>query len=209
MANPKIEQRAYHGEIDSEAMARALVVQFDQGATRAHWIRGENGRAIVQVQARREHGDPEMTVTVQITPSATGVVISLAEQRWFGVAADLAKSGLLALLNPWNIIGELDDIARNVRRIQLRDELWKAVESYCRGVGAGSGVGPGSQRVTCSYCGSPNPVGELLCYACRAPLAEVQPIACPRCGFLNVPEAEICQNCSTVLKMGRKATCNL
>ncbi|HEY88824.1 MAG TPA: hypothetical protein G4N98_03700 [Thermoflexia bacterium] len=118
MADQKIEQHAYHGEIDSEALARALVVQFEQGDTRAHWMRGEQGRAVVQVQARRrERGDPEMTVTVQITSSATGVVISLAEQRWFGVAADLAKSGLLTLLNPWNIIGELDDIARNVRRI--------------------------------------------------------------------------------------------
>ena len=200
MADPKIEQRAYHGKIDSEALARALVVQFDQGDTRAHWMRGEQGRAVVQVQARRrERGDPEMTVTVQITSSATGVVVSLAEQRWFGVAADLAKSGLLTLLNPWNIIGELDDIARNVRRIQLRDELWEAVEGYCRGLGAGIGVGPAIQRVTCPYCGSPNPVGELLCYACRAPLAAVQPIACPRCGFLNAPEVEICQNCHTAL----------
>ena len=200
MTAPKIEQRAYHGEIAAEAMARALVVQFDAGDTRAHWMRGENGRAVVQVQARqREHGDPEMAVTVHITASETGVVVSIAEQRWFGVAADLAKSGLLTLLNPWNIIGELDDIARNVRRIQLRAELWEAVEGYCRGVGAGSGVGPAAHRVSCPYCGSPNPVGELNCHACRAPLVEVQPVACSRCGFLNDPTAELCQNCHVAL----------
>jgi len=196
MVNSEMEQRAYHGDIDAEDMARALVVQFNQGETRAQWMRGKAGRTVVQVQTRkREYRDPEGAITLHLTPSKTGIVVSMAEQRWLGVAADLAKSGLLTLLNPWNIINELDDIARNVRRIQLRDEVWNAVELYCRTVGSGSGVGPGPQHVVCPYCGTPNELGSMICQACRAPLAEAQPVACPRCGFLNDPDARYCVNC--------------
>jgi len=196
MVNSEMEQRAYHGDIDAEDMARALVVQFNQGETRAQWMRGKAGRTVVQVQTRkREYRDPEGAITLHLTPSKTGIVVSMAEQRWLGVAADLAKSGLLTLLNPWNIINELDDIARNVRRIQLRDEVWNAVELYCRTVGSGSGVGPGPQHVVCPYCGTPNELGSMICQACRAPLAEAQPVACSRCGFLNDPDARYCVNC--------------
>lgn len=200
MVKSEMEQRAYHGRIDPEDMARALVVQFNESETAAQWMRGERGRAVVQIKSRRaERGEATTAVTLHITPSETGVVVSVAEQRWVGVAADLARSGLMTLLNPWNIIGEIDDIARNVRRIQLRDEVWSAVETYCRGVGAGTGVGPRSQSVVCPYCGTPNPVGTLKCEACRAPLAEQQPIACPHCGFLNEPHAQSCVNCRSSL----------
>jgi hypothetical protein len=204
MINSEMEQRAYHGEIDAEDMARALVVQFNQGETRAQWMRGKAGRTVVQVQTRkREYRDPQGAITLHLTPSKTGIVVSMAEQRWLGVAADLAKSGLLTLLNPWNIIHELDDIARNVRSIQLRDEIWNAVELYCRTAGSGSGVGPGPQHVVCPYCGTPNELGSMICQACRAPLAEAQPVACPRCGFLNDPDARTCVNCQAKFDIQR------
>jgi ribosomal protein L40E len=195
-----MEQRAYHGEIDTEKMAQALVIQFNQGETRAQWMRGEAGRSVVQVRSvKRGHRDPSTAVTLHITPSKTGVVVSMAEQQWVGVAADLARSGMMALLNPWNLIGEIDDIARNVRRLQLRDEIWQAVETYCRGIGAGTGAAPHVQQIVCPYCGTPNEVGALNCHACRAPLAEAQPKVCPRCGFLNNPRALTCVNCHTRL----------
>jgi NADH:ubiquinone oxidoreductase subunit len=202
MVKNEMEQRAYHGDIDIEDMARALVIQFNQGETRAQWMRGKAGRAVVQVQMRkREWQDPDRgAITLHLTPSKTGTVVSMAEQRWLGVAADLAKSGLLTLLNPWNIIGEIDDIARNVRSIQLREELWNAVELYCRSAGSGTGVGPSPQHIVCPYCGTPNELGTMICQACRAPLAEAQPVACARCGFLNDPKASYCVNCQAPLR---------
>ncbi len=201
MVKSEMEQRGYHGDLDAEDMARALVVQFNQGETRAQWMRGKAGRAVVQIRMRkREWRDPEGAITLHLTSSETGLVVSMAEQRWLGVAADLAKSGLLTILNPWNIVGELDDIARNVRSIQLRDELWNAVELYCRTAGAGSGVGPAPQHVVCPYCGTPNELGTMICQACRGPLAEAQPVACAKCGFLNDPDAQYCVNCQAPLK---------
>ncbi len=201
MVKSAMEQRAYHGKVSPEDMARALELQFNEGETRAQWMRGEAGRAVVQVQSRKvEPGEPTTAVTLHITPSKTGVIVSMAEQQWMGIAADLARTGLKTLLNPWSIIGELDDIARNMRRLQLREELWQAVEAYCRGVGAGTGVGPQVQHVVCPYCGTPNEIGKPNCAACRAPLAEGQPVTCARCGFLNDYRNDRCVSCGSPLK---------
>ncbi len=155
---------------------------------------------MVQIISREQRpGDASRAATVHIAPSQTGVVVSIAEQPWLGVAAGLARSGLRTLLNPWNLIGELDDIARYVRRLQLRGEIWKAIEVYCRNVGAGTGVGPAAGSLACPYCGTLNEIGMPNCRACRAPLAEMQPVVCQRCGFLNEPEAQSCVNCREAL----------
>lgn len=196
----KVEQRLYHGEISAEDMARALVLRFDQGETRAQWLRSETDRAVVQVQSRKvERGDPDTAVTVHITPSTRGVTVSVSEQRWLGVAADLAKTGVMGWLNPLRLLNELDDIARNVRWLGLGSEIWDAVDEYCQSRGSGRGTAAAFQNVVCSYCGTPNDIGTHTCQACRAPLAEVQPQVCARCGFLNDPEAALCVNCGAKL----------
>ncbi len=202
MSSGTVEQRTYQGKIDPVDMAQALATQFEGGDTRAQWVRGERGRAILQVQGRRvDPDDPTVAVTLHITPTESGgAVISMSEQQWWGVAADLAKSGMLTLLNPWNLLGELDDIARNFQRIQLRDEIWQAVETYCRNLGSGGGVAPQAQHVICPYCGTPNPLGTLTCQSCHAPLTKAQPITCPRCGFVNEPHAGRCVNCGVPFK---------
>lgn len=195
-----VEQRAYHGELAPEELARALVVRFNEGETRAHWMAGQAGRAVVQIQNRQhEYGDPSTAVTVHISPTKTGITVSVSEQKILGVAADMAKTGVAAWLNPMRLIGELDDIARNVRWLGLRSEVWKAVDEYCRNHGSSRGAGGILANVICPYCGTPNDIGAQNCKACRAPLAEAQPIVCGRCGFLNEPQAELCVNCSAKL----------
>ncbi|MBC7251373.1 MAG: zinc ribbon domain-containing protein [Anaerolineae bacterium] len=92
---------------------------------------------------------------------------------------------------------ELDDIARNVSKLNLPQEVWKVVEEYMRSVGAGLGMAPGKMLVTCRYCGVGNPVGQGQCSACGAPLADVQPITCPRCGQLLPRHTRFCTRCGT------------
>lgn len=196
----KVEQRAYHGEISPEDLARTLVLRFNEGETRAHAIKGEAGRAVIQIQNRRvEFGDPNTAVTVQVSPTKTGITVAVSEQKLLGVAADMAKSGVKAWLNPLNLLGELDDIARNVRWMGLRTEIWKAVDEYCQAQGSGRGAAGLLLNVVCPYCGTPNDVGTQTCAACKAPLAEAQPIVCGRCGFLNQPEGSLCINCGAKL----------
>lgn len=200
----KVEQRLYHGKISAEDMARTLVLRFDQGETRAQAIRGEGGRAVVQIQSRNvERSDPNTAVTVHITPTDIGVTVAVSEQQWLGVAADLAKTGVMGWLNPLRLLGELDDIARNVRWLGLRSEIWKAVDEYCQSRGSGRGTAAALQTVICPYCDTPNPIGAYICQACRGSLAEAQPIVCPNCGFLNEPEASLCVNCGTRILLKR------
>ena len=103
-------------------------------------------------------------------------------------------------LNPMRLLGELDDIARNVRWLGLRSEIWEAVDEYCQSRGSGRGAAAAFQNIVCPYCGTPNDIGTHTCQACRAPLAEVQPIVCARCGFLNAPEGTLCVNCGAHIK---------
>lgn len=195
-----VEQRAYHGELPPQDLARALVVRFNEGETAAHWMEGQAGRAVVQIQNRkREYGDPSTAVTIHISPTKTGITVSVSEQKVLGVAADMAKTGVKAWLNPMRLIGELDDIARNVRWLGLRSEVWKAVDEYCRNQGSARGAAGVLSNVICPYCGTPNDIGAQNCKACRAPLAEAQPIVCGRCGFMNAPQAQFCVNCSAKL----------
>lgn len=197
----KVEQRSYHGNLSPDDMARALVMRFDEGDTRAQWMRDAEKRAVVQVRSRKaEHGDPNTAVTVHITPSETGVVVSVSEQKWLGVAADLARTGVKGWLNPMRLLNEIDDIARNVRWLGMRSEIWKAVEEYCQSRGSGRGTAALLKNVVCSYCGTPNDIGAHNCNACKAPLTAEQPIVCPQCGFLNNPEASLCVNCGGRLR---------
>lgn len=196
----KVEQRAYHGDLEPRELARALVLRFNEGETRAHWIEGEEGRAVVQIQSQRmESRDPTTAVTVHISPTKTGITASVSEQKLLGVAADMAKTGVQAWLSPLRLLGELDDIARNVRWLGLRSEVWNAIDEYCRTHGSARGVAGALMHVICPYCGTPNDLGAQNCKACRAPLAEAQPVVCERCGFLNKPEASLCVNCGATL----------
>ncbi len=200
----KVEQRLYHGKINAEEMARALTLRFNQKETRAQWLRGESGRVIVQIQSQGvERGDPNTAVTVHITPLDIGVTVAVSEQQWLSVAADLAKTGIMGWLNPLRLLDELDDIARNVRWLGLRAEVWKAVDEYCQSQGSGRGATAALQAVLCPYCDTPNPIGAYNCRACHAPLAEVQPMVCPHCGFLNTPEGSLCVNCGARIRVKR------
>ena len=196
----KVEQRAYHGSLDPKDLARSLVMRFSEGETQAHWIAGEAGRAVVQIQNRQmEYSDPTTAVTVHISPTKTGITVSVSEQKLLSVAADMAKSGVQAWFNPLRLLGELDDIARNVRWLGLRSEVWEAVDEYCRTQGSGRGAAGILLHVVCPYCNTPNDIGAQNCKACLAPLAEAQPIVCGRCGFLNEPQAQLCVNCGANL----------
>ncbi len=191
-----MEQKTFPGKIDPQDMARSLVMRFNSGETHAQWMVGTEGRTVVQIQMqRKDPDDPDTAVTLQITPGSTGVTIALSEQPWLGVAADLAKTGVMAFLNPWNLVGELDDIARNVRRLQLRNDVWSAVEGYCRNAAMGQGAVVAATDVECPYCGTTAPIGQPNCKACLGSLTSVQPVKCPRCGFVNPPHRQRCGRC--------------
>ena len=195
-----MEQRTYRGDIDPEGLASALVARFNQGDLKAQRVMGQEGHLMVQIATREWGWGAACTaLSVGIAPVEEGVRVTLGQQRWLDAAASLAITGLGALVNPLSLLERIDDIARDVGKLTLPDQVWDAVEHYCESVGARLGLAEKQLMVTCPYCGVGNPVGAGTCSACGGSLVDVQPVACPKCGFVMPADAQFCSRCGTRL----------
>jgi DNA-directed RNA polymerase subunit RPC12/RpoP len=192
-----MEQRTYRGEIGPEALADALVAQFNGADLMAQRV-GQGDHVLVQIASREwEWGGPQTALTVGIAQTEAGVEVTMGQQRWLGAVADLAKTGLMALINPVLLISRIDDVARSISELTLPQKVWEAVEHYCESVGASLGLRMEETVIVCPYCGVGNPIGVPKCSACGAPLGEVQPLSCPQCGLVVDREARFCSRCGT------------
>ena len=194
-----MDQRTYHGEVTPDEMADALVAAFNQGNLAAEQV-GQGDKVMVQI-ATREHAQSggKTALAVSIQKNADGVTVAVASQEWLGVAASLGQTALTTLMNPWSIIGRLDDIAQDVSSLALAEKVWQAVEKFAQTAKATKTISERLQSVTCPYCGTANKVGAPDCTNCGGPLGELQPIACPKCGNVMPPKSEFCANCGTAL----------
>jgi len=198
-------QRTYRGDISPEDLAQALVLRFNTGDLKAQMV-GHADHVLVQIASRDwGWGGPQTALTVGIARVEGGVQVSLGQQRWLGAVADLAQTGLMALVNPLSLITRIDDVARSISGLTLPQQVWEAVEHYCQSVGASLGMTADERMITCPYCGVGNPIGAPKCSACGAPLGEAQPIPCPRCGLLNNPAGNYCVRCGAALRGGPPA----
>lgn len=161
---------------------------------------GDSDQLAVQIATRRGASPGGTTaITVSIARVADGVLVRMGEQEWLGTAASLGRATLSALMNPWTLLGRLDDIAQDVQNIQLSSRVWETIEATARGMGASRQLSDRLSRLTCEYCGVANPIGEAACVACGAPLGAQQPTTCPNCGFAVRPEETLCPNCGRKL----------
>ena len=194
-----MNQQTYHGDIQPDEMAAALVAAFHEGNMVAQQI-GQGDKVMVQI-AVREHaqsgGKAALSVTIQKVED--GVSVALGQQEWFGAAASLGQTALMALLNPWNVIGRLDDIAQDITSLTLSDKVWSAIEKFAQAAQATKTISERLQTVTCPYCATANKVGAPQCVNCGGPLGESQPVSCPKCGNVMPPKSKFCANCGTAL----------
>ncbi len=194
-----MEQRFLHGDLQPEALAQALLAEFNRGNLRAQAVHQGDGVA-VQIATRpgsQSGGQTALTVTFQKAPD--GVMIRLGQQDWLGTAASLGQTTIAALINPWNLLGRLDDIAQDVANLQLTERVWNEIDRAARAAGASYELSDRLKRVTCAYCGVANPIGEAACIACGAPLGDAQPGTCPKCGFVVTASEIRCPNCGYAL----------
>ena len=195
-----MEQRTYRGDIDPEGLADALVMRFSYGDLVAQKVEGPGRHLLVQIATReRGWGSARSALSVGIAPVEGGVRVTMGAQRWLDAVASLAVTGVGALLNPFFLLGRIDDIARDVGKLTLGDQVWEAVEHYFESIGAQLGLTEKQMLVTCPYCGVGNPVGAGTCLACGGSLAQEQPPACPRCGFVETKGARFCSRCGAAL----------
>ncbi len=198
MPNPRI----YHGNLDPSDFARDLSAHFNRGSYQVQQI-GRDPKIAIQIathQFSRSGGRTALTITIHKLEDA--VSIQVGEQAWLGVAASLGLTALGALRNPFSLIGRLDDIAQDIESLQLNEEVWNVIERTARQHGAGQELSDRLRRYVCPYCQTANPTGESRCIACGAPLGDIQPQTCTRCGFVVKTYEIRCPNCKNRLQPG-------
>jgi len=194
-----MEQRFLHGDLRPLDLAQSLLAEFNRGNLRAQILQ-QSGGAAVQIATRpgaRSGGETALTVTFEEAPD--GVMVRVGQQEWLSTAASLGRTTLAALMNPWNLLGRLDDIAQDVANLQLTQQVWEAIGRAAKAAGASHELSERLRRVQCPYCGTANAVGESACIACGAPLGEAQPTTCPNCGFIIQTDESRCPNCGRTL----------
>lgn len=194
-----MDQRFLHGELEPAVLAQALVAEFNRGNLRAQVLEQPDGIA-VQIGTRPgapSGGQTALTITLQKAPD--GLLVQMGQQEWFSTAASLGRTTMAALMNPWNLLGRLDDIAQDVENLQLTERAWNVVEQSARALGASHQLSQRLSRMECEYCGTANPVGEASCLACGAPLGNIQPRTCSNCGFVVTLREAKCPNCGRPL----------
>ena len=118
-----MNQRFFHGNLSPAQLAQALIAEFNRGNLRAESI-GEGDRLAVQIGTRpgvSSGGQTALTVTIET--AADGVLIQVGEQTWLGTAASLGRTTMATLMNPWNLLGRLDDLAQDVENMQLTERV--------------------------------------------------------------------------------------
>jgi DNA-directed RNA polymerase subunit RPC12/RpoP len=194
-----MEQRFLHGDVHPTDLAQCLLAEFNRGNLRAQLLQQEDGVA-VQITTRpgsQSGGQTAITVSFQSAPD--GVMIRLGQQDWYSTAASLGRTTIAALINPWNLLTRLDDIAQDVQNLQLTERIWSEIDRAAQATGASHELSERLRRVNCAYCGVANPVGQAACLACGAPLGNAQPITCSNCGFIVTVNEARCPNCGRLL----------
>jgi hypothetical protein len=191
-----MNRRIFHGDITPTQIAQALAGAFQRGNLRTQLL-GEDDDLIVQIASRPGATSGGQTaITIHLKSVEDGIMVEIGEQSWLGVAASLGTTAISTLFNPWSLINRLDDLAQDIENIQLIDKVWRTIDKHVRAAGASTQLSERLLRVSCSYCGSANPVGEGNCLACGAPLGKSQPRVCPKCGFVILRDEAVCPSCN-------------
>jgi RNA polymerase subunit RPABC4/transcription elongation factor Spt4 len=193
------EQRAFHGKVAPEDFARALIGEFDQGPYQVQQVGDADNRIVQIASASLPVSGGRTALTVHLTRIEDGVMVSLGQQEWIGVAASLGLTALTALRNPLSLLGRLDDLAQDISSLQIPERVWATIERTAQSLGASFELSERLRRLACEYCLTANPVGAPSCIACGAPLGLVQPVACPKCGYISPAGARQCPNCKAAL----------
>jgi len=191
-----MDRRIFHGNIEPNDIAHALMAEFNRGNMHAQEV-GQHNDVAVQIATRAgAMSGGQTALTISIHKVEDGIMIELGRQAWLGVAASLSHTALSALRNPFSLLGRLDDIAQDFENMQLSENVWNVINRTVTAFGASHALSERLRRIACEHCGTANPLGEGSCIACGAPLGDAHPTTCQNCGFAVTLEEIICPNCN-------------
>jgi hypothetical protein len=194
-----MERRIFHGNIQPNDIAHALMAEFNRGNLLTQVV-GNKDKMAIQIATRI--GSPsggQTALTINLQTIEDGIIVELGQQAWLGVAASLGQTALSALRNPFSLLSRFDDLAQDIESIQLNEKTWQVIQSTVSALGASYALSEKLARISCEYCGSANPLGEANCLACGAPMGDAHPTTCGSCGFVVTLEEAICPNCGAKL----------
>lgn len=196
-----MKSKIYNGDLKLEEVAATLANFFNRGPlSSAASIEGD--RAFVQIGSQGgAHSGGRTSIGVSLHQTDGRLEAQVGDQSVLGLAGSLGASALLAWLNPLNLLGRLDDIAADIENLTLEDQVWKVLDRIAAEGGASQQLSARMQRMMCPYCGTANKLGEGRCVACGAPLGDVQPGTCPKCGYLLTHNESKCPNCGTLIQV--------
>jgi len=191
--------RIYHGELQIDDFLSSLQAHFGQGQYQVRAV-GDDKFVVVQIATSpypMSGGATSLAVSLQKVED--GISVEVGKQAMLGIAASFGKTALSALINPANLLGRIDDLAQDFTSVQLSDEVIKVLDSTAKSLNASFDLSERLKKYVCSYCQTPNPLGEASCIACGAPLGDIQPRTCSNCGYVVLKREVICPNCGKPL----------
>ncbi len=194
-------QRIYHGQFNNTDIAQALVAEFSRGNLRVQQYASEDTIVVQIATSQFSNSGGSTALTVSLQNVADGVAIEIGKQAWLGIAASLGVSTIAALRNPLSLLNRLDDIAQDIESVQLTETVWNVIDKTARSIGSGFQLSERLNRYVCDFCNTPNPAGEPTCIACGAPLGDIQPITCKKCGYIVHKKESTCVNCGAPLSI--------
>jgi len=186
--------RIYHGNITPEDFSNSLLANFDRKNYRVQKF-GNPTHLAVQIATGSSKRSGQTAITANIMRVPDGVSVTLSKQDWIGLAASLGTTALAAIRNPLALLNRLDDIAQDIKSVQLEDKVWEVLDTTAKQLGTGFTLSERLNRSVCPYCDTANEVSSSHCIACGAPLGELVPKTCLNCGFVVNQDEESCPNC--------------
>jgi hypothetical protein len=194
-----MEKRIFYGEITPTDFADALTAHFHRGNMRTQAVGEPNNLKVQIASARNAASGGQTAVTVHLRTVEDGVMISVGQQAWLGVAASLGQSAIATLMNPWNLLHRLDDIAQDIESLKLVESIWRVVTKVAKAYGASQQLSKRLRSLSCEYCNTANKTGAPSCVACGAPLGTIQPTTCAHCGFVLIAQESVCSQCGRAI----------
>jgi hypothetical protein len=197
--NSNMPQRIYHGNFSNKDIAQALMSEFSRGNYRVQQFVSDNSIVVQIATSQFSSSGGATALSINLQNVADGVAVEIGKQAWLGIAASLGVSTIAALRNPLSLLNRLDDIAQDIESVQLSESVWNTIDTTARSIGSGFQLSDRFNRYICNYCNTPNPAGEPTCIACGAPLGDIQPLTCKKCGYIVHKNESTCVNCGAPL----------
>ena len=187
--------KTYYGKFKIDHFLNFLAAAFRDQNLEVHVSKHAERNVVRFVSARTARSGGQFALNLILTEFDGGVRIDIGNPEALGVAASLGKTAIAALINPYNLLVRLDDVAQDIENITLDQSLLKEIEQYMKVNHLTLKLSSSLSKTVCLYCHSINEYGNSNCVSCGAPMGDTLLKTCPRCGYAMSDKIMRCPQC--------------